>query len=70
MVHRIIEYNNRYYYLYDSYASWNEAKNNGINAKRRNPRSHWYIIKGESGGVFPRTRYYLYIDRVRNLGRL
>ena len=57
MMNKIIIYNKRYYYLYDSYSTWNAAKATGLAAKRRNPRNHWYIIKSVTGGIFPNTKY-------------
>lgn len=69
-MNKIIIYNNRYYYLYDSYTTWDQAKRAGIAAKRRNHKNHWYILKSITGGLFPTTRYYLYMDKVRNLSTL
>lgn len=67
MVYKIMINNNRYYYLFDTYSTWNEASNVGRRNKKKNPALHWYIIKAETGGLFPRIEYHLYMDKTRNL---
>lgn len=68
MTHKVIMYGNRFYYLYDTYSTWQQAASAGKSHKRRNPRLHWYILKAEVGTVFPSFKYHLYMDRVRRIG--
>jgi hypothetical protein len=57
---------NSRYYLFDTYNTWEEAHKVAMYNKKKN-KSKFFILKYESGYLFPQTKYKLYLNKVFRL---
>lgn len=61
-MYKSILINNKKYYLYDNYGSWQKA-HKIAKQKRKKNKSKYFILKQEKGYPIPTTRYHLYFNK-------
>lgn len=55
------------YYLYDSYDSWNKARDEARKHSKKNKKNKYFILQYETFGLISEMKYALYMNKVIKL---
>lgn len=64
---KIIYIKNRRYYYFDTYSSYEQAKNVAERYNRRNKKNKYFILTTESRLILPMKNYHLYLSKTMRL---